>query len=725
MQQHSTSSFGKAEGLLKLELSLPLAQDYMQLAFNPKVLSRAVDCLEHNKVLWLVAPWDCYGDEFLATLQKRLTVTPGSWLRINFYEYTDFSSLKNSISSCDNFGLDELLEHLKLHESDILVLDNVAFNRSLSGKTYLEEAISISTLIMRFSPKTRVVLRSRSICQFPPIPFEYLSPMDEADCNKFTLRHPLCHHVSEMSLAAGEIYRMSMGSPGVIDNILAKLSYTRLSEVATQSSDMAIKNVDPLRISPHLSEKIQSMEYMQPDLHKLLCVFSVFPFGEDITHVRNIFPDAPFYPVQSAELVNMGLLNAVEHSFFEKENSELPKVIVASSSSVEYVRSNYPEVFLDLTEKALDLYFGKDWRQGKYKLGPSFSQETLRQYDFSILNATYLLRRILKDAVLAMDSRAIQDALGIINFYTARLDGKCRFREICGFCVMITAILKEVVSYNGAHETLFRYASAMRMLGEYDKSLLLFQFLVNTPRRLNDQAARIKLQLSLIFDELDDEVSATKYAKEAIEVAAKGPAYYHAKSILLCKSKSKTTKDKLNRLQRKCKSESHFVAANNISIRISTKFDNSEERRELYKRMSSEASQQNDTYNHVKATIRYVELSIRGKHTVSKFSINSLKFCYDYVRSQRLEDLFRSSHESLWKLIEPTADFSVLGRLTMLSSKTFRLLQDEASEAKYINKLLSYGALDSRWLSEAELQYLEWRIESLNILSPAEVKLIH
>jgi len=697
----------------------------MQLAFNPKALSRAVDCLEHNNPLWLVAPWDCYGDEFLATLQKRLTVTPGLWLRINFYEYTDFSSFNNSISSCDNFGLDELLEHLKAHDSDILVLDNVTFNRSLSGKTYLEEAISISTLITRFSPKTRVVLRSRSVCQFPPMPFEYLSPMDEADCNKFTLRHPLCHHISEMSLAAGEIYRMSMGNPGVIDNILAKLSYTRLSEVAAQSSDMAIKNVDPLRISPHLSEKIKTMEYMQPDLHKLLCVFSVFPYGEDITHVRNIFPDAPFYPVQSAELVNIGLLNAVEHSFFEKENSELPKVIIASSSSVEYIRSNHPESFLDLTEKALNLYFGKEWRQGKYKLGQSFSQETLRQYDFSILNATYLLRRILKDAILAMDSRAIQDALGVINFYTARLDGKCRFREICGFCVMITANLKEVISYNGAHETLFRYASAMRMLGDYDKSLLLFQFLVNTPQRLNDQAARIKLQLSLIFDELDDEVSATKYAKEAIDVATKGPTYYHAKSVLLCKSKSKTTKDKLKRLQRKCKSESHFVAANNISIRISTKFDNSEERRELYKKISSEASQQNDTYNHVKSTIRYVELSIRGGHSVSKYSINSLKFCYDYVRSQRLEDLFRSSHESLWKLIEPTADFSVLGRLTMLSSKTFRLLQDEVSEAQYINKLLSYGALDSRWLSDTELQYLEGRIENLNILSPAETKLIH
>lgn len=549
--------------------------------------------------------------------------------------------------------------------------------------------------------------------------------MDEADCNKFTLRHPLCHHLSEMSLAAGEIYRISMGSPGVIDNILAKLSYTRLSEVAAQSSDMAIKNVDPLRISPHLSEKIRSMEYTQPDLHKLLCVFSVFPYGEDITHIRNIFPDAPFYPVQSAELVNMGLLNAIEHSFFEKENSELPKVIVASNSSVEYIRSNYPEVFLDLTVQALDLYFGKDWRFGKYKLGPSFSQETLRQYDFSILNANYLLRRILKDAVLARSSRAIQDALGIINFYTARLDGKCRFREICGFCVMITAILKDVISYNGAHETLFRYANAMRMLGEYDKALLLFQFLVNIPQRLNDQSARVKLQLSLIFDELDDEISATKYAKEAIDVAAKGPTYYHAKSILLCKSKSKTTKDKLGRLQRKCKSESHFIAANNISIRISTRFDNSEERRDLYRRMSSEASQQNDTYNHVKATIRYVELSIKGGQAVSKFTINSLKFCYDYVRSQRLEDLFRSSHESLWTLIEPTADFSLLGRLTMLSSKTFRLLQDETSEAKYIEKLLSHGALDPRWLTDAELQYLEWRIESLSALSATEIKSIH
>lgn len=716
MQQDSI----RLADIFKFELQLPLVQSHMESAFNPKVISRAVSRLESNKILWVVAPWDCYGDEFFAVLQEKLAVYPRAWLRVNFYNYIDFSNFINSASGFEKIRLDVLLEHLKVHNTDILVLDNVAFNRSATGRTYFDEALSVSKYILSQSPDTRVVLRSRSISQTSQLEFEYLGPMDEADCNKFTLGHPLRGNLPEISLAAGEIYRLSMGSPGVIDSILAKLSFTRLSEIAVQSSDFAINNVDLGQINTHLSGRIDLLKTEQPCLHKLLCVFSVFPYGEDITHIRNIFPDAPFYPMQSAELVRLGLLNAVEHSFFAKENSELPKVIVASYSVVEYLRASCPETFMALTDRALALYFGKGWRQGDFKLGQSFSQETLRQYDFSILNASYLLRRVLKDAVLKQDGREIQNALGVINFYTARLDKICRYREICGFCVMIEAILKEVIRYNGAVETLFRYANAMRMLGEFDKCLVLFQYLVKTPLLLNDQVARIKLQLSLVFDELDDGISALNYAKEVLSIAAKGPTYYHANSILICKSKAKDTKIKLKRLQKKCKDESHFIAANNISIRISTRFDNLESRRELYRNMSIEAMQQGDTYNHVKATVRYVDLSLKGGYSISKFMVGSLKTCYDYVRSQRLEELFRSSHESLWKIIAPTADLFVLGRLTVLGSKTFRILQDEASEAKYIKELLSVVGGNTRFLPEPELQYIEWRMENLNILPSAE-----
>ncbi|MBV1813507.1 hypothetical protein KTT58_12230 [Pseudomonas viridiflava] len=709
-------------GLNKLSFTIPMAQEYMHLAFSAGLLSSAVKTLDEGRVLWLIAPWDCYGDEFLSLVHHRVNDIPSHWFRINIYEFESFEVFKVSVNGVAGFCLNDLVSHLKDCEHPVLVLDNVCFERSVSGRSFLEEVIFLSEVLRSACPALRLIIRSRALHQTPPMAFEYIMPMDEVDTNTYILRHPKQRNVSERSMAAGEIFRLSSGYQSVVDHILHKLSYTRLSDIAVQSSEMAIHDTSLQRVSPELIFQIELLASTSTKLHSLLSVFSVFPYGEDINNIRNICTGNPFYPTESSRLVNKGMLNTLEYSYFASENVDLPSVVVASSSVVDYFRATFPEVFLKLTEEAIQLYFGKGWRQSDYDLGSSFSESELREYDFSVLNATYLLRRTLKDAVLSGSDRLMQDALGLINYFVARLDKKCRFREICGFCVMIVPDLKKilrgwttkVVFVNGAYLTLFKYACSLRMLGEFEESREIIEFLLTLNGLPDRKVASLKLQLCLILSDLDDEVGAHSYAKEVVALASKGPTLYHAEAILLYKSTSKASKAKLKSLQKKCEQESHFISSNNISIKSSIKYDEASERREIYNKIRKGALVQQDIYNYVKCTVRYVDLCLKGNVKIPKETQNALKSCYDYLVVQRLDKLFKLAHVSLWSLAEAKSDYAMMASLVLRGSRTFRLLNDAASEKKWILKFNSLGALNSNWFSVHDLRYLQGRLKAID-----------
>lgn len=553
------------------------------------------------------------------------------------------------------------------------------------------------------------------------MPFIYLDVMDEADTNQFILTHPLRDNVPGIASSTGEIHRLGGGYPGAIQRILNKLTFTSIGEVASESSEMAVKNVDLTLIDASLIFKIKDLKNSEnQELFDLLTVFCVFPYGENIQQLRNLRQGKPFYPMQSAKLVQRGLLNTLKHDFFDREQEDLPKIVISSDSINEYIRATDPDQFFELTERAIELYFGKDWRSGKYKLGQSFSLEILTEFEYSTRNATILLRRVFKDAQLSAIPRKMQDALGLINFYTAKLDFKCRHREICELLALIIDDLQELIKWSAVRDILFRYASAMRMLKNFEEAEDLYNKLLAMPEQTTSQQSRLNLNLALLYDELDDEPNTLKYAKAVKKDQAKKSTYYHARSILIIRSKTSNMHSRLKSLEKRCHQENHSRAANNIALRVANRFETSDIAMQTFGRITMNAIREDDLYNHVKACTRYVELLINSKTPINKQVIKSLKRCYDYARSQRLEKLFRSAHSSLWQILEADGNHVLLGRLMALSSKTLRLLQDEKFELAYLQKLVNHKIRKDNWLFERDYLYIQGRIQSFKLKAPQD-----
>jgi hypothetical protein len=705
---------------VKMQFPLPDYQIHMSAAFSKRIIRTAATHLTTTNILLLIAPWDMYGDEFLSCIEHHMDSRKQTWIKVDFTEYRGFDAFLQNVGNTPGLTLVDFCELLKGRTDHALLFDNIPVSTQSSGKTALEESISICNIIFDENPTIKIVLRSRANIGNSPLPPVVLQAMDEPDSNRFIMTHPLGNRVSEANLASGEIFRMSSGLPGTINQILEKLLYTRLSDLANESSEMAVRNVDLEKIPASLITTINLLKSSSPnDLYPLLQCLAIFPFGEDIVHLRHFQPDNPFYPRQSGQLVNMGLLDAVQHGFFEREDAELPKVVIEVKQAQDYVRSLFSDDYQELTNKALALYFGKDWKLGTYKLGPSFGDKKIREFEYSTSNASALLRRIFNDALHSEDQRALQDSLGLLNYYTSKLDKICYYRHICNTCNVLIPKLKKVIKNTAAQDILFRYSNSLRMLGDLDIALELYSYLLFTDNQARHRKASILLHIAMIYDEKNEHINAIKYAKEVKAISEKNSTYHHADSITVCLSKSKHKISKLRNIGRKCLQAEHFTTANNISIRLTKEIDSATIKKETYRSIATRSLKEKDIYNYVKSTIIFADLAIKDGEELSKNSYNALLSCYDFVRSQRLSTLFNSSHNSLWTIIEAAQDTPLLGRLFRYSSNMFRLSNDEATEVKFIKKLLDSCALNSQILQPEDREYLAQRVETLSLTHKA------
>lgn len=686
-------------------------------AFPATTFREAIRQLYSEKTLWLVASWDMYSDEFICCLENHVKENK-IWVQLNFAEYKGLDHFLDNVNNCLGFKLQEFCAILAKHPEHAVLIDNVPADSRISSKSVIDEVLSITRYIKDIVPNIQIIVRSRALSSRVPVTPVILFALDEPDCNKFTLSHPLGSHVPEAAMAAGEIYRMSNGRPGIINQILIKLPYTHFMDLANETSEMAVRNVNIDDLSPSLIAAINRLNTSSnDDLFQLLSCLSVFPYGEDIVQLKYFRKNQPFYPVQTGQLVNIGLIEAITHSFFEREKIELPKVVNAIRPAQLYVRHLSQEGYKDLTEKAITLYFGKNWRLKDYKLGSSFSQKKLNEFEYATLNANTLLRRFFNDSLTPPMAADLQDSLGLLSHYTQKMDNSCHHRQICNLCYLIIPQLKENIEQRLAQDILFRYTNSLRMLDNFDEAIELYEYLLGAENQTRQRRASIYLHIALIHDENGNISDAVKFAKKAKDESDKKNAtYQHADAIVIGHSNSKHKLVKLKTLNRACLRDSHHTTANNIEIRIAA-YRDSVVRKDIYLHMSKRALKEKDVFNYVKSTINYAALALKQGDKLSKSIVENLKGCYDYARGQRKTVLFNSAHVSLWQVLHERGELAELAHLFSLSSVTYRLVHDEETEMKYLKLLVMSGVLNTAILEE-DRRYIVERMHVHDIELP-------
>ncbi|HHS7808098.1 hypothetical protein [Pseudomonas putida] len=662
----------------------------MELAFPRTDFDNFGRIAKNDKLTWLVSPWDIDGEAFLSCSQK-LNLIPEQCYRIDCHKLNDFPSFIEALQAELALSESELHYVLAQEQEATIIFDHIQSGKYSSGLSIFSEIRNFSeTLIKRCEAISVVLKTSHDIANAGLEPI-VLKPMDEVDCGRYVLSHPLSYRVNANDLASDEIYLVTKGSSQAIDRLLDKLEYMKLADIATETSEAALNDVSIEDIPEVLIHQINQFEGRQDDYSiDLLKCLTIFPFGEDISNLKYFYKDKAIYPRIGGPLVRAGLSEGLRFFIFRNEPAMLPKVIVAKSLVQDYLRLHMTkEEYEELTINALNLYFGSDWSMGKPKLNSNFNLDNSNYSTYAIRNANCLLRRVYNDAIEANTPRKMQDSLKLLSYYVRRLISAHQYRHVISLCHVLYQKLQPQRDNHFVKEILYAYGKSLRMVREFQRSIEVMTDLLMAKALTVEFEARINSDIALNYDEQKDKLKALSAAKKALAYRDEGSIYFHAQTIIICNSDKGNKEKKLKDLKAKSKNKRCFVASNNISMRMQSMFGLDNDARETFMSIAEAAKKTGDIYNFIRATISYSAATAVKKIALSEKEMSNLFFAYHVVFSQRLIALFNASHAALWSEYERQGEIPMLVSLFKQGSFIFRGNIDEGRERAYLSRLLN------------------------------------
>jgi len=631
------------------------------------------------------------GDDFLSCVERELAGNGRAWFQLSAATYEGVDEYAQYLDREYGFSIVDLCNLLSGRDDTLLLLDDVPVKVLASGKTGVEEVVSLAQTILDYCPKLKVVVRTTtSVGRCPLVPV-VLKSMDEADFNQYILTHPDAYLIAASGMRVEDLFRLSQGEPDSIKRTLSQLRFSRAEDVTFEDSDGAVALAKA--ISDDSPESLRSIIFdlkaSQDRAYSMLECLTVFPNGEDIRNIRNFDPDLPFFPKVAERLMALGLIETVRFSVFQSEHEALPKVLVAKRSVQDHVKGMLAKEELEsATHKAISLYFGRDWMLGKFRLNSEFNLDKSNESSFAIQNASVLIRRVVNDALLSQDPRSIQNSLAILNFYTSRLDDNCHYRNICDACHSLMVKLKPFISSPPIQDIIFKYGKSLRMLGEQRHAVSVLNDLLLAEHVEKFFKSRVLIELAFCHEELGEVPEAIAAAKHVLALKDKKSSYYHAKTIIIGLGEEQNRLAKLRALEKRCRNKRYFVAANNIAMQLLSELESVPRRKELYRDIAMRAKGDSDSFNFIKATIRYAALAVQQGESLQGKEVLNLILSYHYVCSQRMKSLFNQAHECLWAEFERLDQSANLVTLFKQSSLLFRLSVDIAREKRYLQRLI-------------------------------------
>jgi tetratricopeptide (TPR) repeat protein len=653
----------------------------------------AVENLQKDRICWIVSSWDLEGDDFLSCIETSLSEGRRVWYRLSTLGYKSQEKFGEFLDREYGFSIIDLCNLLTNKDDAILILDDAPCEILESGKSGVEELASLAQTILEYCHKLKIIIRSTSKVEKSELPPIILKAMDEADFSQYLLLHPDGKNAPTSGVRTEDLFKITKGEPTALKRTLNQLRFSQAEDINFENSTDAAANARASIIDAPLSLKT-IIDGLQLDsesrCYQLLHCLTVFPYGEDMSNIRNFNPDVPFFPVLAERLSNLGLVDAVQFPIFHNENLKSPKLVVAKRSVQEYILGAISQSELDdATNKAISLYFGRDWRLGRFKLNTEFKLDQSNHSSYSIQNAAVLLRRVVNDAIKSGDSRPLQNSLALLNFYISKLDKACQYRYVCDTCFNLIPKLEDLESSPVVQDIIYRYARGLRMLGDRTAAIEIFQKILDSDTIERNFKGRVLVELAFSYQDIGDKENALVTAKKILSMKERQASYFHAKTIAVSLSNEPTRLPKLRALEKRCRNKNFFIAANNIAVQLIAEFENESNRKDLYKTIASRARSDNDNYNFIKSTINFSRIAIKQSDKLTNKDIVNLIICYHYVCSQRMTTLFNQSHECLWSEFERLGETTNLVTLFKHSSLLFRLSADEAREKLYLERLIN------------------------------------
>lgn len=688
--------------------------------------SSAVDSLKDNRYLWIVSDWEMGLEEFLTVVKFKLNDEMAEVYRLDLSGFVNCSQFSDDSVAKIGCSIEKLCQLISDRPHAYLILEDVPIGNEKIHEDVESEMDRLLGVILSYCDSLKIILVSRDAPKNSDFKVVEIHALNEADIRAY-LRAAYDGTVVESRIVseAGFIFRYSNGVPSLIDKMIKDLEVLSLDELAMQKDIISTQTITSFNAPSALVNVVSSLKNSESNLRTtafdLLCVLSIFPHGERFEFLKK-FNRTKFFSTEHVHILRESALIDFHQSAVVGAKLAAPAThLIIRRVVCGYVLSLLDdEVKQSLYEKAIALYFGEYWLNGRFKVNSQAKFSDTNISSSVIENSNELIRWLFAGALELDDQKRLALATRLLYFYLDKLERGDHFREISNLCGFLVAIISGSKHKESIARIKLIYAQSLRMIGEYEKSSEVSNDLIEGQKE-KSVLARSYINLAYCYKSLGKNDLAISKAEEVERISKGTPIARAAKALILKLTSTTGEKIKgLKKLEVESKKNNEIINLNNIRISIARDINNLDARAEHYKETLGTAIKHSDGYNAVRALIYYCQALQGSNKSLPDREKRSLMYAYQFLYSQRISYVFNVCHDVLWKEFSKDGDIQNLIELFRHSSLVWRLSSDEGKEIKYATSMLDTIASVSGGATGRGFLYLVSRSRVLNIVEKSE-----
>ncbi len=678
--------------------------------------------LKDSRIAWQVASWGTGGEEFLQCVQGQLGGRRDDVYYLDVHSYRSRDDVLGGVQEMYGCSFASLCAALAAAGPSMLVLDDVEVGAGSGHEgDFVRQVCDLAKLVLDYCPQLSVVIRSRAKPAGLELKCVEVGALEEPDVAQYVASHPLGGEQLARLDVVGRLYRHTDGIPSRIDLALRDLRIVGLNGLHELNSDVSGRLAATQVVDPTLARAIKDLS-ASPDeacvrAHDLLKVLSLFPQGEQLSRVRRFFGAKAFYANHASILLDRGLVDLVQVSSLEQSlltQDDGNALLVKRPVREHLMQSLGPTEHRNLSAKALALYFGEKWQlQG-------IRSPTARRFKNSqceireITNASTLVLRAAKAAGESGTPQRMSEAVALATSYAASLKSGTHYRSVTSLYDDLFPIFERYPNNIDLSLARVQHAIAVRMIGERQRASEML-IACDAPALAKGLRQQVLLNLALCYESLKQpQKKIIETASQAERLDKKTVFALQARGIIASNGSenNEQRETKLRELQVQAVKRKAFILANNFALERASAAANSDRRKDLLREAMHTARTQDDPYNLVRSSLRFATLALDESGALDRELTIDCTHAYSYLYNQRIDALFDSCHEILWRAFQAEEDYDNMLRLFRHSSLIWRIREKFDLEKKYMDQLagslgkkLTSGVLDA----DRELLYFMTR----------------
>ncbi|MFP2237841.1 SIR2 family protein [Pseudescherichia vulneris] len=677
-KESSKFTIGKG-GLLSKETEKTLSLTTYNLSYEPAhdcirffEQKKATEFLRNERSFELIAGWGYGKAGFLY-----------SFLHDSFEGHVYFYTDLNGIDKVEDFtkkikqdiGVD-ITSFFSMESigKRILIIDNLP---KLSGQAhaFFNE---LAALAVDYNSNVQIIFVSNNqndLCKNTV----KLSPLSVDDIKEYVKFGSDIDNIKREEL--DKLYEISNGIPLKLDKVKEYNGLMSFSEVLDAGEIILAEEGVKSEIPHAISKLVKEIQSDNKKLYDLLCIFSILDCGERLANIRGYYTAYDFQFDDFAKLERFGLIYTITK---DKE-----KILRITPIIKDFIKQGMLfDERCELIKSSLGLCLGSQWMSGEVNIS-SVIKIMLNNPEFYPGNVHSIIGSYFSFLDVTTLNREVKSLIHISVGYCMYLKNSCYYKELVSFSRMVYSNVLNL-DINDKYRIVYYLAIGLRMIDEFEQCIELLEPVCV------EYIEKKYCQKTYYFQMLDNIMMACsdkdtdKCRKYALLLKKQTPKlshyYLNAESYLANGLGRESKVKKLISIERKSRANDYPILANNICIRLHQLVSSGS-----FKYIDKVIESETSIYTKARALLlKYEEILERGDiDKVNVSALRELRAVYDYLFTQRLDDLFNRCTEILWQLMKCYRDIGGLHDLFKRGSVIWRVTSLYDRELKYAQDLNS------------------------------------